>query len=172
MVEFTRKECKIITKNRGIQNPQDMSFEDLLNAFSRCNVKRKVESIRKKLRRLGLKKIAKIQTISKNELNKTEKLQEKSIDKLKVIARFRRIKNIEKLTKEDLIFTLLKSESSALENNFNDNNINDDDTYDDKIRGKISEIRMVLSRLGNTITNKDRKKFKKDLYEIEKNQNF
>ena len=163
MVEFTRKECKIITKNRGIQNPQDMSFEDLLNAFSRCNVKRKVESIRKKLQRLGLKKIAKIQTISKNELNKTEKLQEKLIDKLKA----ERIKNIEKLTKKDLIFTLLKSESGALENNFND-----DDTYDDKIRGKISEIRMVLSRLGNTITNKDRKKIKKDLYEIEKNQNF
>ena len=163
MVEFTRKECKIITKNRGIQNSQDMSFEDLLNAFSRCNVKRKVESIRKKLQRLGLKKIAKIQTISKNELNKTEKLQGKSIDKLKA----ERIKNIEKLTKKDLIFTLLKSESGALENNFND-----DDTYDDKIRGKISEIRMVLSRLGNTITNKDRKKIKKDLYEIEKNQNF
>ena len=71
----------------------------------------------------------------------------------------RRINNIGKLTKEDLIFTLLKSEISALENNFNSNNINDDDeTYDDKIRGKISDIRTVLSRLGNTITNKDRKK--------------
>ena len=32
-----------------------------------------------------------------------------------------------------------------------------DDTYDDKIRGKISDIRMILSRLGNTVTNKDRK---------------
>ena len=31
---------------------------------------------------------------------------------------------------------------------------------------------MVLSRLGNTITNKDRKKIKKELYEIEKNQNL
>ena len=35
MVEFTRKEYNIIAKNRGIQNPEDMSFEDLLNAFSR-----------------------------------------------------------------------------------------------------------------------------------------
>ena len=34
----------------------------------------------------------------------------------------------------------------------------DDDTYDDKIRDKISYIRMILSRLGNTITVKDRKK--------------
>ena len=43
------------------------------------------------------------------------------------------------------------------------NNNNDD---------KISYIRMVLRRLGNTITNKDRKKIKKELYEIEKNQNL
>ena len=31
---------------------------------------------------------------------------------------------------------------------------------------------MVLSRLGNTIANKDRKKIKKELYEIEKYQNL
>ena len=65
MVEFTGKEYNIIAKNRGIQNPDDMSFEDFINAFSRYNVKRKVESICKKLRRLGLKKIAKTQNISK-----------------------------------------------------------------------------------------------------------
>ena len=35
MVELTRKEYNIIAKNRDIQNPEDMSFEDLLNAFSR-----------------------------------------------------------------------------------------------------------------------------------------
>ena len=59
----------------------------------------------------------------------------------------RRIKSRDKLTKEDLIISLLKSESSALENNFmkhfnNNNNTDDDDTYDDKIRGKKSNIRM------------------------------
>ena len=72
----------------------------------------------------------------------------------------RRIKNIEKLTKEDLVLTLLKSESSALENNFmkhfNNNNTNDN-TYDDKTRGKISDIRMILSELENTITSKEKK---------------
>ena len=82
----------------------------------------------------------------------------------------RRIKNRDKLPKEDLIISLLKSESSALENNFmkhfNNNNTNDD-TYDDKIRGKISDIRMILSRLGNIVTKNDRKKIKKELYEIE-----
>ena len=64
----------------------------------------------------------------------------------------RRIKNGKKLTKEELIIALLKSESSAAERNFEklfNNNNTDDDTYDDKIRGKISDIRMILSRLGN-----------------------
>ena len=80
-----------------------------------------------------------------------------------------------KLTKEDLIITLLKSASSTLENNFMkhfNNNNTDDDTYDDKIKGKISDIRMILSRLGNIVTNKDRKKITKELYEIEKKENL
>ena len=95
----------------------------------------------------------------------------------------RRIKNRDKLKKEGLITSLLKSESSTAERNhmkhFNintnvDNNYNnnDGDTYDGKIRDKISNIRMILSRLGNTITNNDRKKIKKELYEIEKKENL
>ena len=47
-----------------------------------------------------------------------------------------------KLTKEDLIITLLKSASSTLGNNFMkhfNNNNTDDDTHD-KVRGKISDI--------------------------------
>ena len=62
-------------------------------------------------------------------------------------------------------------------NNTNDNttttnNNTSDETYDSKIRDKISDIRMILSRLGNTITNKDKKKIKKELYKIEKKQNL
>ena len=48
-----------------------------------------------------------------------------------------------------LIITLLKSESSTAECDFEklfNNNTDDDDAYDDKIRGKISDIRMILSR--------------------------
>ena len=64
-------------------------------------------------------------------------MQKKSIDELREIGRLIRIKNSHKLTKEDLIISLLKSESSALENNFmkyfNNGNTNDD-AYDDKIR--------------------------------------
>ena len=91
----------------------------------------------------------------------------------------RRIKNIDKLTREDLIISLLKSESrdternyiKHLNNNTDDDDDDDDDTYDDKIRGKISDIRMILSRLGNTVDINDRKKIKKEIYEIEKKKN-
>ena len=60
-------------------------------------------------------------------------------------------------------------------NNTNDvnNNTNDDvdDTYDGKIRDKISDIRVILSRLGVIITKNDREKIKKELYKIEKRKN-
>ena len=73
----------------------------------------------------------------------------------------RRINNIKKLTKEELIITLLKSETSTAELNFeklfNSNNT-DDDTYDDKIRDKIHDISIIFCRLGNIVTNNYRKK--------------
>ena len=88
----------------------------------------------------------------------------------------RGIKNREKLAREDLVISLLKSESSALENNFRNNNDNndtdddddDDNTYDGKIRGEICDIKILFNQLANIVTNKDGKKIIKDLYEIEK----
>ena len=98
----------------------------------------------------------------------------------------RRIKNRGKL-KKGLITSSLKSGSSNakrnymkcfnintnVDNNNNNNNTNDDDnTYDGKIRDKISDIRVILSRLGNIVTKDDRKKIKKELYEIENKKNL
>ena len=73
-IVITRKEYNVIAKNRGIQNPPDLSTEDLLNTLIRYDSKCKVKSIRRKLRRLWLEKIAKKENISINELNKAEKL--------------------------------------------------------------------------------------------------
>ena len=154
-IKTTRREYNMIAEKRGIQNPQDMSINGLLDALSRYDSKRKVYIIRRKLQRLGLEKIAKLQNISKKDFNKVKKMQEKSIDEFKAIARSRKISNFIKLTK-DLILTLLKSESNALENNNNNNNNSNNNANNDN--DKISYIRIVLRRLGNTITNKDRKK--------------
>ena len=108
--------------------------------------------------------------------------KKKSINGLKEIAKLRRIKNRDKLKKEGLITSILKSESSNAERNFmkhfnsntndDDNNNTNDNSYDGKIRDKISDIRVILGRLGNTITKNDRKKIKKELYEIENKKNL
>ena len=53
-----------------------------------------------------------------------------------------------------------------------DDDDDDDDTYDDEIKDTINDIRMILSRLGNILIKNDRKKIKKELYEIDKKQYF
>ena len=74
----------------------------------------------------------------------------------------RRIKNCDNLTKQDFIFSLLKSESNPAERSYMKyfNNSTSDDTYDDEIKSKINDIRLILSRLGNIVTKTDRKKIK------------
>ena len=57
-------------------------------------------------------------------------------------------------------------------NNNNASNNTNDDTYDGKIRDKISDIRAILSRLGNKVAKNDREKIKKELYEIENKTNL
>ena len=147
-----------------------MSTKQLLDTLSRYDAKSKVNINRRKIFQMGLEKIAKIQNISENELRKTENLQSKSIDKLREIARLRGFKKLDDLTKEDLIFRLLKSESNPVERSYMKyfNNSTSDDTYDDEIKSKINDIRLILSRLGNIVTKKYRKDVKKELYEIEK----
>ena len=95
MVELTRKKYDIIEKRRGIIEPPKMTIQ-VLNTLNRYHSRRKVKSIHRKLTKIGLGKTAKIQNISKKKLNQAEKLQKKSIDELKAIARLRRIKSIEK----------------------------------------------------------------------------
>ena len=148
-----------------------MSTKKLIHTLNTYDSGRK----RKKLSEIGVQKIAKILNISGNEVNQAEKLQWKPLDELKEIASLRRIKNRDKLTKQSLITSILKSESSDAERSYMkhfNNNTDDDDIYDGKVRGKISDIRMMLSRLGNAVTNNDRKKIKRELYEIEKKENL
>ena len=57
---------------------------------------------------MRLEKIVKTRNISKKDLGRAEKLQNKSIDVLRETTRLRRIQNNDNITKEDLIFSLLK----------------------------------------------------------------
>ena len=79
------------------------------------------------------------------------------------------IKNYDNITKEDLIFSLLKSKSNPVERNymkyFNK-------STNGEIKSKINDIRLIPSRLGNIVTKNDTKKIKKELYEIKKGKTF
>ena len=123
-----------------------MSTEEL-NALSRYDIKRKVKTNHKQLLKMKLEKNSKLQNISRNDLHEVTKLQDKLLNDLKKIAKY--------LSKEDLRYTLLRSESDLVESNYEkyiNNNTNDE------IKSKINNIRIILARLGNIVTKNIRKK--------------
>ena len=171
-IEFTRKEYNLIAKNRGIKEPENMSTKELLDTLSRYDTNRKVNSNRRKIFKMGLEKIAKLQNISKDDLSRVEQLQNNSIKELHEIARLRGFKKLGDLTKEDLIFRFLKSESNLEERNYMKyfNNGTSDVTYNNKIKSRINDIRLILSRLRNIVS--DRKKIKKGFMKQKKSKTF
>ena len=79
-----------------------------------------------------------------------------SRDELEQIAKIRRIKNYEEMSKEELIISLLKSKQSIAEL-FNNNNLYDNEIFD---------VRRILDRLRDILPRKYRKEIKDKLYEI------
>ena len=102
-----------------------------------------------------------MQNLSQNELNQILEMRGQSRDELERIAKIRRIRNYEEVSKEELITFLLKSKESRAEL-FN-NNLDDD---------KISDIRGILNRLRDILPKRYRKEIKKKLYEIENNEDL
>ena len=81
-----------------------------------------------------------------------------SRDELEQIAKIRRIKKYEDMTKEELTISLLKANQSIAELFNNNNNL-----YDNE----ISDIRRILSRLKDILPKKDREEIKNKIYKIE-----
>ena len=71
-----------------------------------------------------------MQSLSQSELNQVAEMHNQSRDELERIAKIRRIKNYEEISKEELIISLLKSKQSIAEP-FN-NNLDDDKKSDIK----------------------------------------
>ena len=90
-----------------------------------------------------------------------------SRDELEQIAKIRKIKNYEEMTKEELIISLLKSKQSIAELFNNNNDINNNNIYDKK----ISEIRRILNRLRDVESKEYRMKIKDKIYKIEHQRN-
>ena len=102
-----------------------------------------------------------MQNLSQNEFNQIAEMRDKSRDELERIAKIRRIKNYEEMSKEELIISLLKLKQSIAK--LFSNNLDDD---------KISDIRKILKRLRDILPKKYRKEILKRLYEIENNRNL
>ena len=102
-----------------------------------------------------------MQNLSQNELNQIAEMRDQSRDELERIAKIRRIKNYEEMSKEELIISLLKSKQSIAKL-FN-NNLD----YD-----KISDIKRILNRLRDILPKKYRKEIKKKLYKIGNKKNL
>ena len=101
-----------------------------------------------------------------------QKLTKLSSETLKELGEPQRIKNYNTLSKEDLIYVLLRSKNSN-EDNYISNIINRIDTSDlhNELRAMINYIRETVTRLGSIITNKERTKTTKELYETLKKIN-
>ena len=97
MVKITENKLRLIAKNKGIRDYQNMSREKLLSTLD------KLERITKNLSKYGLNKIVKMQNLSLNELEQIAEMNNFSENKLKQIAKIRRIKNYKDMSKEDLL---------------------------------------------------------------------
>ena len=85
-----------------------------------------------------------MQNLSQNELNQIEEMRDQSRDELERIAKIRRSKNYEEMSKEELIISLFKSKQSITEFFNKNNNNNNNNNLDDN---KISDFRRILNRL-------------------------
>ena len=102
-----------------------------------------------------------MQNLSQNELNQIAEMRNKSRDEHEQIAKIRRIKNYEEMSKEEFIISLLKSKQSIAE--LYNNNLHDN---------KISDIKRILNRLRDILPRKYRKQIKEKLNEIKYHENL
>ena len=129
-----------------------MSNDDLIDTINRYISKIESYANCRKLKKVHPKFVKK-QNILENDLRKVTKLVKISLDNLKKIAILRKIKNYDKLSREDY-----------------EKYITNDTNHE--IKGKINNIRITLSRLGNIVIKNERNKIKKDLYEIDEKKDL
>ena len=107
--------------------------------------------------------------VTKNDLREVTRLNNKSLDDLQKVAKLRRIKNIDDMSKEDLIYTLLRPEKNILEDNYmkyiNNNT-------DNELHARINNVRVMASKLGNILTKEERNFIRKELYKLQNKKRF
>ena len=142
-----------LSQTKKIQNVVKNIFQNKIKQIKKNtsllqNILTQVKK-RKRLFEKGMKKIAKMQNFSQNKFNQIAEMRDQSQDELKRIPKIRRIKNYEKMSKEELIISFLKSKQSIAE-----------------------FFKRILNRLRDILPRKYRKEIKEKLYEKEQNENL
>ena len=99
-------------------------------------------------------------------MHEATRLNQKLLSDLKKLAKFQRIKNSDNLSKEDLLYTLLRSEKSHLEDNYMKN------IQTMTKKAKINIIRILAPKLSNSLAKEERNVIRKELYAIENKKRF
>ena len=125
--------------------------------------KNKSYNTRRRVNRIGLKKISKRQNLTSKDIKKVKKLNELTTHGLKTIAKLGEIKNYNNLTREDLIFSPLRSEGAPQENNYLGYLGN---ALNSELEKRINNARILTAKLGDILTNKERKTIRDELYRL------
>ena len=150
MVKLTKYELRLIARNRGIKNYQNMSREKLLSTLD------KSERITENLSKNGLEQIVRMQNLSVNELKQIERMNNLSLKKLKQIAKTRHIKTNKNTSKEDLLIALLKSNQSHVELRRSEDN-----------NAEIGKTKKLFNELRNNFSKKEIEEIRKEFHYTE-----
>ena len=108
--------------------------------------------------------IGKRQNLSNKDVKKVRQLDELTTHGLKTVAKLRKIKHYSNMTREQPIYTLLRSEKAPQENYFLKQW---DNTPDGELQERIIHAKVLTAKLGHILTNKHRKTIKTELCRLE-----
>ena len=135
-------------------------IKELKELIYKQKEKNKSWNTRKRVNLLGLKTIGKRQNLSKKNIEKVKQLNELTTYGLKTIAKLKEMKNYGNMTREKLIYTLLRLEKAPQENNYLTYL---DNATDSDLHKRIKHARVLTAKLGNILTNKKTKTIRDEL---------
>ena len=155
---------KELNEKNKIKELRKEIIKELKELIYRQTERRKSYNIRRRVNRLCLKKIGKRKSLSNEDVEAVKQLNELTKYDLKTIAKLREIKNYNNLTREDLICVLFRLEEAPQEDNYLQYL---DNTTDSELKKRINFARVLTAKLGNILTNKERKAIRGKLYKVE-----
>ena len=109
-----KKGLRYIANIRCIPTSDNMSTDDIIKAIYTHIHRKKQDEINEILTRSNLTRLVPRQNISRSEVDEILRLHNMSLNDLKRTAKLCDIMNYDNLSKEDLIYTILRSEKPSM----------------------------------------------------------